>query len=405
MKKLAVIAILFNTLSVLAQGPLGPISGNSVTQTQLNNGLATRVPTTRTVSTTTPLSGGGDLSANRTIVIQQASGSQAGYLSSADWTTFNEKLGTGAINVSVQAYNANTTTAGNTFNGVSQLLQLNSSGQIPALDAHLVTGLISSQIPSLDTAKVTTGVFAYQRIATGGDGSGTHFAADDGTFKAVTSASGGTVTSVAMTVPSWLTVAGSPITTSGTLAVTAATGQTANYIMAAPDGSSGAISPRAMVVNDIPANLVTYAKIQQVSSKKIIGNSTGSTATPIEIGIDGGLSFSGSTLRAFGPTQALAAYAIDPTTGKSFTKTLTAGTNTFTWSNFADGDVIIVRLKQVASGSVGTVVFPSTGSDGAHTTRWKGGSQPTQTVTFDKIDRYIFQNFGGDVDAFSDQNY
>ena len=61
----------------------------------------------------------------------------------------------------------------------------------------------------------------------------------------------GTVTSVALSVPSWLTVSGA-VTTTGTLAITATSGQTANYVMATPDGSSGAMSLRALVANDIP---------------------------------------------------------------------------------------------------------------------------------------------------------
>lgn len=51
------------------------------------------VPTSRTISTTSPLQGGGDLSANRTLSILQASGAQNGFLSSTDWTTFNGKIG------------------------------------------------------------------------------------------------------------------------------------------------------------------------------------------------------------------------------------------------------------------------------------------------------------------------
>lgn len=68
-----------------------------------------------------------------------------------------------------------------------------------------------------------------------------------------TSAGAGTVTSVALTVPSILSVAGSPITSSGTLAVTLAT-QTANLVFASP-GSGGAATPtfRALVTADLPA--------------------------------------------------------------------------------------------------------------------------------------------------------
>lgn len=61
----------------------------------------------------------------------------------------------------------------------------------------------------------------------------------------------GTVTSVALTAPSWLTVGGSPITTSGTLALTG-TSQAANLFLASPNGSSGAMTPRAIVSADIP---------------------------------------------------------------------------------------------------------------------------------------------------------
>lgn len=62
----------------------------------------------------------------------------------------------------------------------------------------------------------------------------------------------GTVTSVAQTVPSFLSVAGSPVTTSGTLAITLAT-ETANTVFAGPT-SGGAVAPtfRALVSGDIP---------------------------------------------------------------------------------------------------------------------------------------------------------
>lgn len=51
------------------------------------------VPAIRTIATTAPLTGGGDLSANRTFAIPQATALADGYLSSGDWTTFNNKVG------------------------------------------------------------------------------------------------------------------------------------------------------------------------------------------------------------------------------------------------------------------------------------------------------------------------
>jgi hypothetical protein len=63
----------------------------------------------------------------------------------------------------------------------------------------------------------------------------------------------GTVSSVALTAPSVFSVAGSPVTTTGTLALTFATGQTANQILASPNGSTGAVGLRALVAADIPS--------------------------------------------------------------------------------------------------------------------------------------------------------
>ncbi len=63
-------------------------SGNPFVRT---SGLSSYVPSTRSILTTSPLVGGGDLSANRTISIPQATSSVNGFLSSTDWTTFNNK--------------------------------------------------------------------------------------------------------------------------------------------------------------------------------------------------------------------------------------------------------------------------------------------------------------------------
>ena len=62
---------------------------------------------------------------------------------------------------------------------------------------------------------------------------------------------GGTVTSVKMTVPSGFTVTGSPITTSGTLAVSLDS-QAANKVLASPSGAAGIPSFRVLVASDIP---------------------------------------------------------------------------------------------------------------------------------------------------------
>lgn len=63
----------------------------------------------------------------------------------------------------------------------------------------------------------------------------------------------GTVTSVAMSVPTELSVAGSPITSSGTLALTWGSASGNKVIGSPADGSSGAYAGRALVSADIPS--------------------------------------------------------------------------------------------------------------------------------------------------------
>ena len=78
----------------------------------------------------------------------------------------------------------------------------------------------------------------------------------------VTAGSGtGSVTSVALTVPGEFSVSGSPITTSGTLAVTKAN-QNPNLVYAGPTGG-GAAAPtfRALVAADMPAGTGTVTSV------------------------------------------------------------------------------------------------------------------------------------------------
>ena len=59
--------------------------------------MANKVPNTRTVSTASPLLGGGSLSSNLSLSIQQANSIQSGFLSFVDWGTFNGKANDNAV--------------------------------------------------------------------------------------------------------------------------------------------------------------------------------------------------------------------------------------------------------------------------------------------------------------------
>lgn len=64
----------------------------------------------------------------------------------------------------------------------------------------------------------------------------------------------GTVTSVAQTVPSWLTVGGSPITTSGTLAITPTSAQTSHQVIGTCNVAT-TFGPCSLVLGDLPSGL------------------------------------------------------------------------------------------------------------------------------------------------------
>jgi len=75
-----------NTTGVISISQSGVATDGYLSSTDWNT-FNNKVSSTRTISTTTPLQGGGDLSANRTLSILQSGAAQDGYLSSIDWNT------------------------------------------------------------------------------------------------------------------------------------------------------------------------------------------------------------------------------------------------------------------------------------------------------------------------------
>lgn len=119
-----------------------------------------------------------------------------------------------------------------------------------------------------------------------------------------TGGGGGGISSVAMTAPAWLTVTGSPVTSSGTLALTG-TSESANLFLASPNGSPGAVSPRAIVAADVPTlNQNTTGTAASI---------TGTASTPQN-------EFYASPSNATGPLSARAIVSADiPTLNQSTT--------------------------------------------------------------------------------------
>ena len=106
-------------------------------------------------------------------------------------------------------------------------------------------------------------------------------------LKLASAAAAGAVTSVGLTMPTAVfDVAGSPITGAGTLAVTFDT-QAANIVFAGPGSGAAAVPTfRALVTADLANDLVTYAKIQNVSATdKLLGRSTAGAGDVEEIAL------------------------------------------------------------------------------------------------------------------------
>lgn len=86
------------------------------------------------------------------------------------------------------------------------------------------------------------------------------FTISDVVLTEVSGGGGGSVSSVGLSAPSAdFTVTGSPVTSSGTLALTWKTGRPANQFLATPDGTTGIPGLRAMVPADMPVFVASGA--------------------------------------------------------------------------------------------------------------------------------------------------
>jgi trimeric autotransporter adhesin len=207
-----------------------------------NNGSATLISGTLNIPTYTLAGLGGisltSLSASSPLLynnttgafsIQVANGSQNGYLSSSDWTTFNSKQGaltfssplvntSGTISIPAASGSVNgylTSTDWTTFNNKQGAITLTTTGSSGA--STLVGATLN--IPTY-TLSGLGGVPTSRQLTI--NGTAYDLSADR-------SWSVGTVTSVGLTMPSAFAVSSSPVTGSGTISVTGA-GNATQYI-------------------------------------------------------------------------------------------------------------------------------------------------------------------------------
>lgn len=115
---------------------------------------------TITISTTSPLSGGGDLTTSRTLSMTQSSASASGYLSSTDWSTFNGKaplaspVFTTQITSPIVNISAQTATTIASFDASKNVVSL-STATYPSLSELAYVKGVTSNIQTQLNAKAT----------------------------------------------------------------------------------------------------------------------------------------------------------------------------------------------------------------------------------------------------------
>ena len=166
----------------------------------------------------------------------------------------------------------------------------NSSGTVKLLAANVTpianggTGTTSTTFVNLATN--VTGNLPVTNLNAGTSASATTFWRGDGAWAIPTGTATGTVTSVAATVPSLLSVSGSPITTSGTLAFTYS-----GTALPVANGGTGATSLTAN--NVLLGNGTSALQVVAPGSSGNVLTSNGSTwqsTTPAASGITAGQS-------------------------------------------------------------------------------------------------------------------
>lgn len=225
----------------------------------------TPVPTTRTISTTSPLTGGGDLSADRTLSIPAATGSVNGYLTSTDWTNFNTAYTNRITSLTTTGSSGAATLSSNTLNIPNYTLS--GLGGVPTSRTLTINGTALDL--SADRSWTVGSVTSVS-------GTGTAFGL---TLTGTVTTSGNLTLGGTLAVPiSNITATGTPSATTylrgdGTWA-TIATGGTSATIGTTIDGSGGTITVGQKGYVQVP-----YACT--INSWRIIANASGSIVIDI----------------------------------------------------------------------------------------------------------------------------
>lgn len=302
-----------------------PSSGGTVTSvSQTTNSISGLTVTGSPITTSGTLA----------LTLAQSTTSTNGYLSSTDWNIFNNKQPAGnyitaltgdvtatgpgsaaatlaTVNGNVGSFGSSTSIPSFTVNAKGLITA--ASGNVVIAPAGTLTGttlasnVVSSSLTSVGTITSGTWNGTIITVPFGGTGlstltannvilgngtssptfvapgtSGNLLTSNGTTWTSAAPATSGTVTSVALTMPAIFSVAGSPITSSGTFAVTLAT-ETANTVWAGP-ASGAAATPtfRTLTQADLPyptvvTKLANYTLLTTDNNTRFLLDTSGGT--------------------------------------------------------------------------------------------------------------------------------
>lgn len=196
----------------------------------------------------------------------------------------------------------------------------------------------------------TTGTAAHAPFSgitgiTGSPSSSTYL---NGAGAWVTPSGAGTVTSVGLALPTIFNVTNSPVTSSGTL-TGALANETANTILAAPNGSSGVPTFRALVPTDIPA--LNYQAASSTLSTLASGNPFTAGTNVTFSGTWPAITISGAS--SPGTVSSFSAGNLSPLFTTSVANATSTPALTFTISNAAQNSI----LAGPSSGGAGAPAY------------------------------------------------
>ena len=317
----------YSTASALALSAVG--TAGQVLTSQGTSAPTWTTPTTGTVtavSATAPVTSSGGATPN--IAMPAATTSVSGYLTSTDWTTFNNK-GSGTVT----SITSTTLTVGGTT-------------AIPTV--NLTSGIATAGTTGSATLIPVVTIDTYGRVTS------------------ITTAANpqGTVTSVAATVPAFLSISGSPITSTGTLAISYS-----GTALPVANGGTNATSASITAFNNITGYTASGA--------------TGTTSTNLMFSTNP--SITNPTVTNYVETL----YA--PSAGSSFTISLANGTVQEISLN-ANGTI---TLPSSVAGKSFVIIVTYSGAytltwAGGSTIKWPGGTAPTASSASGKYDIFTF---------------